>query len=66
MKTVYTATNKKKFRCTVYAKDGTYLASRVYNSYNEEGALMQLEEWLEVHLPAEANYDPNQIKVEPI
>jgi hypothetical protein len=56
--------NKKKFKCTVYAKDGTYLAIRVYNAYGEEGALMQLEEWLEVHFPL--TYDPDTIKIEPV
>ncbi|MGM9508659.1 hypothetical protein ACS5NO_13075 [Larkinella sp. GY13] len=62
MKTLRGTLNKRKFKCIVYAKDGTYLASRIYNSYTEEGALMQLEEWLEVHQPA--NYDPETIKVE--
>ena len=64
MKTLRGTLNKKKFKCTVYAKDGTYLASRVYNAYGEEGALMQLEEWLEVHVPSD--YDLETIKVEPV
>jgi hypothetical protein len=62
MKTLRGTLNKKKFKCTVYAKDGRYLASRIYNSYTEEGALMQLEEWLEMQ--NSINYDPDTITVE--
>lgn len=62
MKTLRGTLNRKKFKCTVYSKDGTWLTSRVYTAYSEEGALMQLEEWIEVNVMEE--YDPDKIKVE--
>lgn len=55
--------SRKKFTCTVYSKEGKLLVKRVYTAYNEEGALMQLEEWLEAH--AESDHDPDTIKIEP-
>ncbi|GAB3339191.1 hypothetical protein GCM10027299_51950 [Larkinella ripae] len=62
MFTLSSRSGRKKFICTVYAKDGTQLASRVYNAFDQEGARMQLEEWLDVH--AESIYDPDRIHIE--
>ncbi|RRB07114.1 hypothetical protein [Larkinella rosea] len=64
LKTMRGTLNRKKFKCTVYGKDGTWLASRIYTAYGEEGALMQLEEWIEVNVGDD--YDPNKIKIEPV